>query len=267
LLLIPLLLELPPMLVRPRTIVGAYLIGCALWGASLGLFVGASTSRASVAPRHLPSPGEVHARSRLGEEVWKRRHEAICEQARKGEADVVFLGDSITHGWKYVPEWQQRFARYDALNAGISSDRVEHLLWRVRNGNLDKVKPKAAVLLIGVNNLAVSSPDEIAAGVRQVIAEIHQRSPRTEVLLLGLFPTGKERDHPRRAKIAAVNHKLAPLGKLDGVDFLDIGDKFLEKDGSLSKDIMPDYLHLSARGYRIWADAIEPRLARMVRGS
>lgn len=255
------------MLARTRTILCAYFTGCALWGATLGLLVQATTSRASVAVAHGSSLREVEAKSRLGEDAWRRRHEAICEQARKGEAEVVFLGDSITHGWKYVPEWQERFGRYDALNAGISSDRVEHLLWRVRHGNLDKVKPKVAVLLIGVNNLAVSSPDDIAAGVRQVVAEIHARSPRTQVLLLGLFPSGKERDHPRRAKIDAVNRKLAPLGKIQGVDFVDIGDRFLERDGSLSKEIMPDFLHLSARGYRIWADAIEPRLARITRGS
>jgi lysophospholipase L1-like esterase len=49
------------------------------------------------------------------------------------------------------------------------------------------------------------------------------------------------------------------------VKFLDIGSKFLEADGTISKDIMPDALHPSAKGYQIWADAMEPTLAEMMK--
>jgi lysophospholipase L1-like esterase len=58
------------------------------------------------------------------------------------------------------------------------------------------------------------------------------------------------------------------IAKLDdgkNIHFLDIGDKFLQADGSLSKDIMPDYLHLSVAGYQIWADAIGPKLADLMK--
>ena len=241
----------------------AYLFACILWRANIGILLTATVSRATV--MDAAAPQNPHAMSRISEPKWKKRFDAISEQARRGDAEVVFLGDSITHGWKYAPQWRNRFGRYQALNAGISSDRVEHLLWRVRHGNLDQIKPKVAVILIGVNNLAVSTPAAITSGVQQIIREIHLRSPMTQVLLFGLFPTGKESDHPRRAKITAVNKHLAKLERRPAVEFVDIGTRFLESDGSLSQDVMPDYLHLSARGYSIWADALQPYLERAVK--
>lgn len=245
----------------------AFYLGCAFWGASIGIVFGSSPSRASVAAKAVNVESKYRSEktiaiSRINEPGWKKRFEAINEQARRGDAEVIFLGDSITAGWRYTAEWQERFGRYNPMNAGISSDRVEHLLWRVRHGNLDNLQPTAAVLLIGVNNLAVSSPEEIASGVKQVTTEIHRRSPKTEVIVLGVFPSGKEKDHPRRAKIHAVNRYLASLDKLAGVSYVDIGQHFLEADGSISKEVMPDYLHLSPHGYKIWADALEPVLSR-----
>lgn len=249
-----------------------FYLGCALWGASIGIVCGTKASASNKTLKVEKTDSRRHdvqpqAHSRLEESSWKRRHEAISQQVKETDSQVVFLGDSITSGWRYVPTWQERFGRYQPINAGISSDRVEHLLWRVRNGNLDYVRPKAVVLLIGINNLAISSPEQIVAGVRQVIAEIHRRSPVTQVLLLGIFPSGKESNHPRRAKIASVNRSLAELDKLSRVDFLDIGKRFLEADGSISKEIMPDYLHLSADGYKVWADAISPHLERLIQSA
>ncbi|MBI1916670.1 MAG: GDSL family lipase, partial [Planctomycetes bacterium] len=116
---------------------------------------------------------------------------------------------------------------------------------------------KVVMLMIGTNNLGNNTAEEIADGIKAIVKETHKRSPKTKVLLLGIFPRGPK-PNPQREKIKQVNEIIAKLD--DGgktVEYLDLAEKFLEKDGTLSKEIMPDYLHLSAKGYRIWADAVK----------
>ncbi len=207
-----------------------------------------------IAPRIVAVP-------RSAEPKWKARHGKIADAAKKG-ADVVLLGDSITQGWEHVDVWENSFPGLRTLNAGISSDRVEHLLWRVRHGALGTgaAAPKAVVILIGVNNLAVSSPEHIAAGVETLIAEVKARAPETKILLVGLLPTGKAASHARRPKIAAVNGRLAELADGERVRYVDFGRTFLEADGSIAKTTMFDYLHLTRKGYERWATAMAPEL-------
>jgi lysophospholipase L1-like esterase len=192
--------------------------------------------------------------SRLNEPSWRKRFEAITTTALKGEAEVVFLGDSITRGWKDTLAWKKYFARYHSLNAGISSDRAENLLWRIQNGNLGNLKPRVAILLIGANNLSISTPKEVSATINAIINTIHTHSPATNILLLGVLPIGKEQTDPRRKKIIAVNQQLELLGSLPRVYYRDFGEYFLEKDGTISKEVMyNDYIHLTELGYETWA--------------
>ena len=146
-----------------------------------------------------------------------------------------------------------------AANFGIGGDRTQHVLWRLQNGELDGIQPKVVMLMIGTNNSngKDNTAEEIADGIKAIVKEIHKRSPKTKVLLLGIFPRGA-RPNPQREKLNQVNAIIAKLddnGKT--VKYLDIGEKFLEKDGTLSRDIMPDFLHLSPKGYRTWADAVK----------
>ncbi len=198
-----------------------------------------------------------------------KSHESFVEIAKKGEAQVVFLGDSITAGWNgNGKEAFKEYAKYNAANFGIGGDRTQHVLWRVENGEFDGIKPKAVVLMIGTNNsgVAENSPEQIAAGIKNIIAAIHQRSPETKVLLLAIFPRGAtEANNPGRAKNKAVNALIAKLDDGQKVHFLDIGAKFLKPDGTLEKAIMPDLLHLNAASYQIWADAIREKLASLVK--
>jgi lysophospholipase L1-like esterase len=125
--------------------------------------------------------------------------------------------------------------------------------------------------MIGTNNTHDNSAEEIAQGIEAVVERLAQKLPRTPVLVLGVFPRGEKASDPARFKIADINHRVSlwvedrakERSVKPRVEFLDFGDRFLEKDGSISKEIMPDFLHLSPKGYQIWADAVEPKIAEM----
>ena len=119
------------------------------------------------------------------------------------------------------------------------------------------------VLMIGTNNLSDNKPDEIAQGIKTIVAEIRLRLPKTKVLLLGVFPRSPKPDAARE-RIKTVNQKIARLDDGSHIRYLDIGKAFLNPDSTISADIMPDYLHLSIKGYRIWAEAMEPTLWSML---
>ncbi|WP_165222699.1 platelet-activating factor acetylhydrolase IB subunit [Aquisphaera insulae] len=190
---------------------------------------------------------------------WLKRHESFLKRAREGKIDLLFLGDSITQGWDHNETWQRFYGPRHAANFGIGGDRTEHVLWRLAHGEVDVIRPKVVVLMIGTNNTGGESAEAIAEGVAAIVKDLRKRLPEAKVLLLGVFPRA-EKSQPVRGKIAAINERIAKLDDGKSVFYLDIGKSFLEPDGTLTREVMPDLLHLSARGYRIWADAMEPTL-------
>lgn len=203
---------------------------------------------------------------------WVKRHEGFVEMAKKG-GDVLFLGDSITDGWRGKGQaiWEKNYAPLNAINFGIGGDRTEHVLWRMQNGELEGLKPKAVVLMIGTNNTGnnrdgtpKNTNEEIAEGVTKIVQGLRTKLPGAKILLLAIFPRG-EKETPIRARLKEINAKLAKLDDGKMIKYLDIGDKFLEADGTLSRDIMPDLLHPNDKGYQIWADAIEQPLAALLK--
>jgi lysophospholipase L1-like esterase len=201
---------------------------------------------------------------------WKAdRHQQINDVVSKnaGNVDVVFVGDSITQAWENAgaDAWRRHYGTRKAVNLGIGGDRTEHVLWRLENGNLKGITPKVAVVMIGTNNIGHGTHEtgEVLAGVRRVVERIRESSPQTRVLLLDIFPRGTQ-FNASRGRITQINQALAKLNDGDTVVFLPIGHVFIEDDGSISPEIMPDALHLSAAGYDRWAAAIEPTLARML---
>jgi len=209
---------------------------------------------------------------------WLKRHEKFVEIAKKGGVEVLFLGDSITDAWGGEGHgggggakiFKEEFVPMKAANFGISGDRTQHVLWRLRNGEFDDIKPKVVMLMIGTNNSnnKDNTAEEIADGIKAVVAEIQKKSPTTKVLLLAVFPRANAGTPEARAaqteKIAGVNKIVSKLD--DGgktVKYLDIGEKFM-KDGKLPKEIMPDLLHLSGDGYRIWADAVKKPIEELL---
>ena len=215
----------------------------------------AATSATEPAPR----PGK-----------WVEQHEKFLEVDKKGDVDLLFLGDSITAGWNSAKDvWSKSYGTRKPANFGIGGDRTQHILWRLDNGEVDHIKPKVVVLMIGTNNLGANSNDEIVDGVKAILDRLHTKLPATKVLLLGVFPRGATRDktqafQPTEPRVAAINDQLAKLD--DGgktVKYQDIGSVFLE-DGKVSKAIMPDFLHLTPAAYQLWADAIEPNVAQLL---
>jgi lysophospholipase L1-like esterase len=198
---------------------------------------------------------------------WVKRHEGFVAIAKNGGVNVLFLGDSITDAWRNKaakPTWEKHFKPLGAANFGIGGDRTEHVLWRIQNGELEGITPKAIVLMIGTNNTGSNSAEQIAAGIKAIVQTLREKTPTSKILLLGVFPRGPKPDTAVRKKIAAINETIKTLDDRKHVRYLDIGSKFLQPDGELTKDIMPDFLHLSARGYEIWGEAIAPAVSEMV---
>lgn len=205
---------------------------------------------------------------RLDEGWWKDRHERFNKVSQAGEAELVFLGDSITQSWEGAGKevWEKSYADRQAANFGNSGDRTEHVLWRLENGNFDGLSPRLIVVMIGTNNIGHSSstPEQAADGVRAIVQKLHEKTPDADLLLLGVFPRGEKPDDPLRRQAAEINRHIRELDSLDYVHYMDIGETFLEEDGTLSQEIMPDFLHLSREGYRRWAEAIEPHVRQVL---
>jgi lysophospholipase L1-like esterase len=241
------------------------------------------------------------------------RHKEFLKRIEQsnGEGDIIFLGDSITHGWEGQKAWQEHFGSFKPVNLGIGGDQTGHVLWRITEGHeLDHLNPKAAVIMIGTNNIGGHTAQQIAGGITAIVEELKRQKPHIKVLVLGVFPRGNGADaelsldqiteamnpineelkkekpdvkqlnalvrnlKQKRGTIPAdkLNKKVAEINAIitnldDGktVFYKDIGKEFLDQNGGLSGDIMPDYLHLSAKGYDLWGKAIKTDLEKLVK--
>lgn len=205
---------------------------------------------------------------RLSEDWWKARHEQCVETTKKGGVDLVFLGDSITQGWEGEGKavWDREFAPYNAANFGFSGDRTEHVLWRLGHGEIIGLKPKAIVIMIGTNNIGhgSSGPKETADGVRAIVEKLLKDVPSAKILLLGIFPRGQSTEDKMRKDVAEATRLFKPLADDKRVTFLDLGPSFLKPDGTLPQEVFPDFLHLNATGYKLWAEGIKDTLRKLL---
>jgi lysophospholipase L1-like esterase len=199
--------------------------------------------------------------------TWKQRHENNLKRAKEGKIDLLFLGDSITEGWGNNAVWQKNYAPLNAANFGIGGDTTQNVLWRITNGELEGVSPKLVVLMIGTNNFGLhgDTPENVIKGITAIITALKAKTPAAKILLMGIFPRDEKPTSPIRAKIKTVNDSIAKLADEKTIRYIDIGPKLANPDGSLSKEIMPDFLHLSEKGYVIWADEIKTLLAEMMK--
>ena len=198
---------------------------------------------------------------------WGPHHNAVNERLKQGNVDLLFIGDSITHGWENTGKesWDTYYAPRNAVNMGFSGDRTQHVLWRLDNSNLEGLSPKLAIIMIGTNNSNGNdnTAEEIADGIIAVCHRLRTKLPNTRILLLAIFPrnAGPSAQRQKNARASLLASRAAD-GKM--IHYLDINSKFLTRDGLLTKDIMPDYLHPNKAGYKIWAEAIEPKVAKLM---
>lgn len=203
------------------------------------------------------------------------RHKQFLKIVAKGDADIVFLGDSITQGWEGNGKkaWAENFAPMKAVNLGIGGDQTGHVIWRITEGKeLEPINPKLAVMMIGTNNVGRDTAEQIAGGIKAIITELKKQKPHMKILLLGVFPrcgggvAKGENVCPAeklQPKIKAINAIISKYDDGKTVFYKDIGAKFLDAKGGLDRKIMPDFLHLSPAGYEIEADAIEDDVKKL----
>jgi lysophospholipase L1-like esterase len=193
-------------------------------------------------------------------------------KAAPGDYDIEFIGDSITQGWEGAGKnvWKEIGDKYKVINFGVSGDRTEHVLWRFEQGQLDGIKAKVAVVMIGTNNSNKNkdgsdtyTDNDILEGVTAIVNQIRTRQPDTKILLLGIFPRGKT-FNPQRGRLLEINQVLAKLDDGKNIFYLDFGSQYVENDGTISKNIMPDALHPNEAGYKIWDAAMEPKLKELI---
>jgi beta-glucosidase len=198
---------------------------------------------------------------------WGPRHNAVNERLKKGNADLLFIGDSITHGWENTGKeiWDAYYAKRNAVNMGFSGDRTQHVLWRLDHSNFENISPKLAVVMIGTNNSNGNdnTAEEIADGIIAICHRLRTSLPKTKILLLAIFPRNPK-PSPQRQKNTEASLLASRIADGKIIYYLDINSSFLTDDGLLSKNIMPDYLHPNKAGYKIWAETMEPKIAKLM---
>lgn len=199
---------------------------------------------------------------------WMSQHERNVARVRQGSVDLLMIGDSITQGWLDEGRrvWEGYYARRRAVNLGFNSDRTEQVLWRLQHGEIDGLHPTAAVVMIGTNNSGTRKdpPEETAAGVQAIVTLLRARLPETKILLLGIFPRGATATDSLRRVNESINARLRGFADGQHLFYLDLGHLFLDRDGRLKRDLMPDLLHPNEQGYRVWAEGMEAPLKALL---
>ncbi len=196
---------------------------------------------------------------------WFERHQSMNDRVKQGHVDLLWIGDSIVQNWDVQgkPVWQKYYAGRQAVNLGISGDRTEHVLWRLEHGNIEGISPKLAIMMIGQNNGGHNSAEEIAEGVTAIVTKLSEKLPTTKVLVLGIFFRG-EKPNKEQETLAKTNDIVSKLDDGQHIFCMNINHIFLAPDGSIPSSLMPDFEHPSEKGHRIWAEAIEPKVAELL---
>jgi beta-glucosidase len=240
---------------NPGVAFAAALAACTSFGPACGA---ETVGCGPFAQEQLPTPVQSPYPSARERAKW------INQAVKSTRYSILFFGDSLTEGWDPAV-WERSLASRGALNAGVSGDRTDNLLWRLQNGNLAGPPPKVVVLLIGTNDLAYHrSPELTAEGVRAALQVLRQHFPDTRVLLLGLLPREEAANAPLRLAATKVNHLIRECADGRHIVYADIGDVLLDGNGRLTAAIAPDGLHFTARGYSLLASRLDPELDRLL---
>ena len=203
-------------------------------------------------------------------------HQQLLQKAKQGGIDVYFVGDSITRRWgasdvQYRPlleNWKTNFFGWNAGNFGWGGDRIENILWRLENGELDSVNPKVIVVLAGINNVGTEPGDEkkvvdISKGLKQLLRTCQLKAPNATVIMMAIFP--RNDNLAVIPTICRINANIAGLADGRKVRYLDINDKLADTQGRAFPGMLnPDQLHPTVRAYQVWAEALKPVLTELL---
>ncbi len=232
----------------------------------LCLAVMTSVTACASASNHAPYPP--------WNENGKIGHEQLVAKARTPDTriDLYFLGDSITRRWgaldypEFLAHFQKNFHGWNAGDFGWGGDSTHNILWRIQNGELDGVNPKVIVLLAGTNNIGdkpkPGAADDAVDGIAAILETCKAKAPGATIILMAVLPRN---DNPESNRIVAeVNRRIVKLADGKTVRWLDIGDQLADKDGKLHEGMTVDNLHLTVKGYEIWAKALKPILTELL---
>lgn len=230
--------------------------------------ISCSSTETKVPPKTAESMTPKKQKAAWADEWWEPRHYQKLEDAKQTKVDLLMLGDSITHHWEDTGQkvWQEYYAPRNAFNLGFGGDRTEQVLWRIQNGALDNMDPKLTVLMIGTNNTGhrMDTPYDTVFGISEIITQIRHKLPQTKILLLAIFPCELYPKGKRRKRNDLINQYLDQLADDKTVHFLNINENFVDENGKLLVDVMPDLIHPNEEGYRIWAKAMEPTIQKLL---
>jgi len=200
----------------------------------------------------------------------------MAASLKKGRIDLYFVGDSITRRWratdypKFLANWKENFHGWNAANFGWGGDTIQNILWRLQNGELDGAHPKVIVLLAGTNNIGRTPASDaevadITAGIKALLGTLQEKAPRATILLMGILPRNDgAKPTAVMTSINKINETIAKLADGKTIGYLNINDKLADKNGKLLEGMTEDRLHLSLKGYKVWADALKPLLVELL---
>ena len=237
--------------------------------------IAAASSFGSLVTRGADLPYTPHARTphaatqpaaRSDEKWWVQRQKRINLRLSEGNVDAVIIGDSITEGWEHhhgIAVWDAFYGHRRIVNLGFGGDQTQHVLWRLDHSDFSKMAPKVAFVMIGTNNLGAGhSVPQIVDGILALVERLRQKLPNARIVMHGILCREPNPNDAGRQQAAAVNQALVTLAAPHGFEMLDLAGSFLNPDGTTKAERMSaDFLHLSARGYQAWAEAIEDTLA------
>jgi lysophospholipase L1-like esterase len=235
------------------------------------------------AGRYITTPARGKGRRPAGDRPVERTdansrlaHRQMIENLKKGRIDVYFVGDSITRRWRatdypqFLKNWDANFHGWNAANFGWGGDTIGNILWRIENGELEGVHPRVMVVLAGTNNVgrapaADDRASDIVQGTRALLDSMRKKAPKATIIVMGILPRNDGR-RPAEvvASITRINEKIAKLADGKTIRYLDINDKLADTDGKLIEGMTVDRLHLSVKGYQVWADALKPVLTELL---
>ena len=221
----------------------------------------ATHAQDALTPADRPVPRE--------DENSKRAHEQLVEKRTKGRIDVYFVGDSIARRWgatdypELLANWKANFFGWNAADFGWGADRVEHMLWRIENGELDGVNPRVIVILAGTNNVgrqpgSADKIENITRGLNALVDICRRKAPAATIVLTAIFP--RNDNIAVMPEIDRINQNLARLADGSRIRFLNVNAKLADASGQLFDGMMNerDKLHPTVKGYQVWADALKP---------